>query len=229
MLQDKFLSLIEEHEPMLKKISRLSDIVGFIKLFLVGLFVVSIVLTAVADLWFLVLLLVVFIVLIIFFVYHSKLNEKIDFHKGMISICNRHIDRINGKWIDFKDKGTEFVNTEHPYSSDLDIVGEKSLFQLLNTTSTWHGRRAFANDLLNADYNQNELKNRQEAIAELSENTRYTAKAQYYFSKVKVDEKAPKLVEELTDNTPFMTNLISKFILSVIPLVSLATIIGLLI
>lgn len=89
-----------------------------------------------------------FIVLVVLCAYHGKIHERINYSNGIISICNQQIDRITDEWTAFDDIGAEFIDSEHAYCCDLDIVGPKSLFQFLNTTHTWYGRQAFANDLL---------------------------------------------------------------------------------
>ena len=60
-----------------------------------------------------------------------------------------------------------FYNEDHPYSSDLDLFGNGSLFQLLNRTSTNQGRSALANELL-VDPEPLKVQEKQSAIRELS-------------------------------------------------------------
>lgn len=104
---------------------------------------------------------------IAFIITHSKIKDKLKFSKEMININKRYLGRIDGSWVDFKDIGREFIDKTHRYSSDLDIVGERSLFQLINLTNTFYGREIFANDLLEPKYDEIEIKERQVAIKEL--------------------------------------------------------------
>ena len=76
-----------------------------------------------------------FITLVVVCVYHYKLQARIKYSLKMVEINKRHLSRISGDWIGFEDIGEEFISINHPYASDLDIVGKKSLFQLLNFTT----------------------------------------------------------------------------------------------
>ncbi len=63
--------------------------------------------------------------------------------------------------------GIEFTNFSHPYSYDLDIFGENSLFQNLNRTYTYIGKKILSQRLLGILTNDEILQN-QLAIKELS-------------------------------------------------------------
>ena len=164
------------------------------------------------------------VVLIGFWIYHSKIHSKIDYSSSIISINKRHLDRISGQWSDFVDIGEEFVDFEHPYSSDIDIVGKKSVFQFLNTTHTWHGRQAFANALLQPNFSTEELIKRQNAIIELSTDINFSNHMEQNFSKIGTDHASQKLVEELKDNRLFIKNKVIKFLLVYIPIITLVAI-----
>ncbi len=66
------------------------------------------------------------------------------------------------------ENGKDFLNPAHFNSYDLDLFGEGSLFQFLNRTSTQGGRQKLAGWLQNAFLNKAEIKQRQEAVRELS-------------------------------------------------------------
>lgn len=93
-----------------------------------------------------------------------KLKKKQAFLKKDIN--EQEIYRLEYKWKSF-DKGDKFYNEDHPYSSDLDLFGSGSLFQLLNRTSTNQGRSALANELL-VDPDHLGVQEKQSAIRELS-------------------------------------------------------------
>jgi DNA mismatch repair ATPase MutS len=65
------------------------------------------------------------------------------------------------------DNGQQFVNDKHFYTSDLDIFGDASLFQLINRSSTSFGNKKLA-DWLSAPAEKAEILSRQAAVAELS-------------------------------------------------------------
>ena len=219
-MQDKFTALINEHEAYLKDNEGIFNLIGYIKLFLVAALAVLIIFMAIRNvtLELILISLGVFIVLAVLWIYHNRLNDKIDYSKGIIAICNQQIDRITGKWPTFEDTGSEFVDASHAYACDLDIVGKKSLFQLLNTTHTWHGRQAFANDLLQPTYHGNVLNQRQDAITELSNDIVFSSKMQYYLSKTKTDSS--DLLDDLQDKTPFIRFKSIRLILTFTPAIT---------
>jgi DNA mismatch repair ATPase MutS len=78
------------------------------------------------------------------------------------------LDRISGDWTNFSYNGKEFLDPEHPYSSDLDIFGDKSLFQWINSAHTFMGRKLLAETLSKSEKDEGVVKSRQGAIKELA-------------------------------------------------------------
>ena len=66
------------------------------------------------------------------------------------------------------DGGKEWIDTSHPFSIDLDIFGEQSLFQFLNRTCTPFGKETLSRWLRQPLDNKKEIETRQQAIKELS-------------------------------------------------------------
>ena len=66
------------------------------------------------------------------------------------------------------DTGEDFASIAHPYSSDLDIFGHHSLWQVLSRANTRYGRETLAGWLLGAGTTE-AIRDRQEASAELGE------------------------------------------------------------
>lgn len=125
---------------------------------------------------------------------------------------NFHLKQINENELKALDNdnsaflgGKEFIDKKHNYSFDLDIFGDKSIFQKVNRTITKGGYELLANGFMNPEKNiskileiqqntllfENEIKARQEFIAtgrlfdgEISgENIKNLSKAEYFFSK----------------------------------------------
>lgn len=67
---------------------------------------------------------------------------------------------------DFSD-GIRFADPHHPYSHDLDLFGNGSLFQYINRCGTELGEDRLANDLKALNYSCEELVERQAAVREL--------------------------------------------------------------
>lgn len=66
------------------------------------------------------------------------------------------------------DTGHKFINQNHPYTSDLDIFGQHSIFQLVNRTTTESGM-ILLSEWLSEPAPNYEIHDRQKAIKELSQ------------------------------------------------------------
>lgn len=170
LVEEKFKKIIKNEEERIKKESSSFNILGTLRIisFVVIVYFSYKYVKEPIDLYFYLLLLniAIFIVLV---VYHIKVKDRLNYSRDIIAINKKYLDRINGEWISFKDTGEDLIDKTHRYSSDLDIVGERSLFQLINLTHTFHGRKILANDLLEPKYSKEEIKERQEAVSELKE------------------------------------------------------------
>ena len=206
MKKEVFEQEIKTYEKRLAEQNRTFKKVGFVKLFhiiFIGYFIRLIFTTEPSTMSIAISGLII-VVLVVFWIYHERLKKQINHSKGILKINLRHLDRISGNWTGFSDIGSEFVNHSHPYASDLDIVGKKSIFQFLNTTHTWHGRQKFANDLLNPNYSDDEIRQRQIAISELSEDVIFSNHIEYQYAQIGVHSGAKIIAKRLENDTPFM-------------------------
>lgn len=80
------------------------------------------------------------------------------------------LKRMDGEWTSFPDSGTDFRDENHPYSGDLDLFGQGSLFQMINTTGTYFGRQKLKQVLENPPESTEKIRQKQDAIAELAKN-----------------------------------------------------------
>lgn len=99
---------------------------------------------------------------------HKKLMLQQESDKRILEINQRCLLRLQGRWCEFIDNGKEFIDENHPYAADLDIFGENSLFQFINTASTPFGRRAMRDALSSSQFNESEISARQAAVEELA-------------------------------------------------------------
>lgn len=123
------------------------------------------------DLFFGIVLFVLHIILFLFLV---KIHEKIYINKervkGFIELNKKEIERINGKWKSFDDKGEEYLDLKHPFINDLDIFGNNSLFQWVNNTKTTYGRESLKNLMMfNNLPRREEILERQSSLKELAD------------------------------------------------------------
>jgi hypothetical protein len=97
---------------------------------------------------------------------HQKLEKKKILTQTLIRINEDEIAFLKQERIPFAD-GMEFNIAGHAYAHDLDIFGDRSLFQHLNRTATYVGSRKLAGLLLSGAPPE-QIKANQEAVRELS-------------------------------------------------------------
>ncbi|CAN1512255.1 DNA mismatch repair protein MutS, C-terminal [Flavobacteriaceae bacterium] len=116
---------------------------------------------------FVVLAIVLFASFIILMKFHSKLSFHRKIKSALVEINQNEITYLERKAIPFEN-GIEFNDFHHPYAYDLDIFGEHSLFQNLNRTSTFIGKKTLGKQLLTLLPNTEILQNHQ-AVQELKD------------------------------------------------------------
>ncbi|HSY61629.1 MAG TPA: hypothetical protein VK796_07115 [Cytophaga sp.] len=99
--------------------------------------------------------------------WHRKKTSEILFKEMLITILSQEISYLKNKELPFE-SGVEYNDINHPYVFDLDIFGQKSLFQHLNRTATYLGKTKLALSLQHVLPNA-EIQQNQEAIKELSD------------------------------------------------------------
>lgn len=114
-----------------------------------------------------VLLLLIFIFLIFI---HDKYYKCLNYYKKYVTILDQYNDRKNGNWKNFDDTGSEFDNEMF---SDLNIVGNNSLFQYLSVCKTLGGRIKLIDKLSNKKVSSNVILNSQDAVRELAHNSNF--------------------------------------------------------
>ena len=113
------------------------------------------------------ILLVSFIILVII---HKKVTNKIKRYNNYLTIIKEYEDRTNDNWKNFKETGIEFIEINKDLFYDLDIVGNNSLFQLVNVAKSIGGKRNLANEFNKVNLTEKEILNRQATVKELTEN-----------------------------------------------------------
>jgi len=116
------------------------------------------------------ILYVVFAVLsFVGFIFLMRIHSQLSFQKqittALLKINENEISFLKREKLPFEN-GIEFNDFNHPYAYDLDIFGDHSLFQNLNRTATYIGKKTLANQLLTQFSNEIILEN-QQAVNEL--------------------------------------------------------------
>ena len=76
--------------------------------------------------------------------FHESVKRKQRIARLAIDYYERCLQRLDGEWAGVGPDGQEFLDPLHPYAGDLDVFGEGSLFQLLNSPVTPGGAKTLA-------------------------------------------------------------------------------------
>ncbi|MGL4362925.1 MAG: MutS-related protein [Cellulosilyticaceae bacterium] len=152
--------------------------------------------------------------------YHQNLKNQIDHKARLIKVNLRYLKRIGDEWKMFEDTGIEHLEYEHPYAYDLDLLGSKSLFQKINTTHTWFGRKALLETLLNPTWDQSELLERQKAITELHHQYDFCQNLESISNhKMQEEHKTDKLIKQAKTETTFRISWLGEKIILILPVI----------
>ncbi|WP_099463445.1 MULTISPECIES: MutS-related protein [Parabacteroides] len=99
--------------------------------------------------------------------YHNKLYAKKEYSEALIKL---NTNELNGLDYDFSafDGAPEKSSSEHDFSLDLDLFGNRSIFQSVNRTVTIFGRELLASWFMSPLTQKEAILKRQEAVKELS-------------------------------------------------------------
>ena len=133
------------------------------------------------------------------------------------------LKRVNNNWKDFSDNGDDFSDENHSYSKDLDIFGDNSLFQWINTCITYLGRQKLKDSLSAPIYNTDEIHKRQESIKELAGNIGWTQRfaAESILSENK-NHNPEELFEWVKDKNEFFLKPLVITIIRILPIITLS-------
>ncbi|GAB6169284.1 MutS family DNA mismatch repair protein [Clostridium carnis] len=169
--KDYYTSEIKEREVELDKLNKVIKKLSILRLIIViGAIITGYLFYKNENLLFTIISLVGFlgVFIIVAYVHNNKiiLKKKCSIY---LKENNNGLKRIDGTWREFEDKGEEFLDENHGFINDLDVFGNNSLFQWINSTKTKFGRKALANNLkLTKLPSKIDIEKRQEAIKELS-------------------------------------------------------------
>jgi len=163
--------------------------------------------------------------LIVFFIFirrHDAEKRKLDIAKALVSINQTEIDLLEGKPSPYEN-GREHIDSHHPYSYDIDLFGQGSLYQFLNRCSTSFGRNSLAHSLLQPDINA--IEKRQEAIRELSEMIDFRQHLQAAGSIHSTEEKKIDKLKYWLQQKPAFPNKNIYYFLLIFPLATIITLV----
>lgn len=110
----------------------------------------------------------VLIVFILLVRQHATLFSKKTDLENLTRVQKYELYALDGD-VSHNSSGSEFINIRHPYTHDLDIFGEGSVFQYINRGNTREGKRLLAERLSRKPEKLEDIRRWQDAIRELSE------------------------------------------------------------
>lgn len=159
---------------------------------------------------------------------HKKLEDKRNYLETIIKLNKHELESCKGNFSNFED-GTEFVDSSHPYSYDMDLFGKGSLFQYLNRTITNGGKRLLSDWLSNTPLNSNDIKQNQKSIEELSHLIEFRQEFYTVGKLHKSNDEEGSLIKRWIEQSSFFANKkITGILLWLVPLANL-TLLGLII
>lgn len=132
---------------------------------------------------------------------YTNKKAKRELHKSLVTINEEELKIASGDF-HHRPTGEKFQDPLHFYSLDIDLFGKGSFFQYLNRTSSSEGESQLANALKANDVSN--IKDRQQAITELSQKTKWTQLYAGTASLIKTETSAPSIINWLKTHNTFI-------------------------
>ena len=132
---------------------------------------------------------------------HNRLFHQKDWHETSIRHYKAELASLENDHSAF-DGGKEWIDASHPFSLDLDVFGERSLFQFLNRTCTPFGKETLSRWLRQLLDKKEEIETRQQAIQELSRYNDFRETFRITGCLYKNNEMGMKELQEWTASSP---------------------------
>ena len=198
----------EDYLVQLNSINKKYNSISFLRLISIVLFLVSIYyFLKTNDTLYVIAAILLFAAFIVLMRVHSKLLVKRQITQALLKINEDELIYLEKKKIPFEN-GIEFNDFQHPYAYDLDIFGEHSLFQNMNRTATFIGKKTLAEQLLAASSHEDIIENHT-AVKELTEKLDWR---QEFLAFAKVSDDSKSNYETLLKWSVFNSKPLSKFI-----------------
>ena len=225
-LKSIYSSRLEKYNALKQKSLRISKTISFVRLIVFLLAVGLIYFFSRTDsisgiVSTIMLSAVIFIYLVKF---HSSVLSRKKLQEAFIIINKNELDALKGDYSRF-DKGEKFEDHKHPYSTDLDVFGDGSLFRFLNRCATIIGKTKLADRLKNPYFKADEIKENQEAIAELKDELDWRQKFQAIGFAHDENKNNRERILNWVEQPPAFKSPVFTVLLIIIPLLTLIMII----
>lgn len=167
---DYYTRNIDQNDEVLMKLKQKLRIFPFLKLifFFLGVFLV------IAAFWMswdkqpcLWLAALSFVIFFLFYRWDDFYLKKRTYHRALHKVYTDEISFLKRDYSPF-DNGARFIQKKHPYTYDLDVFGEHSIYHMMNRTVTREASAILADKLSTIPGNENEIVAKQEMLGELA-------------------------------------------------------------
>ncbi|HYF92967.1 MAG TPA: MutS family DNA mismatch repair protein [Symbiobacteriaceae bacterium] len=141
---------------------------------------------------------------------HQRVRRRLKYAEALSGINRKGTERVSGRWAAFPDAGAEFRDDDHPFASDLDLFGQGSLFQWINSAQTALGREWLARVLKLEAREPLDIVARQAAVTELARKLawRQRFESEGLLVREKLEPTAPLLQWALQTNQTYLHPLV---------------------
>ena len=156
---------------------------------------------------------------------HNRIKYKLRISTNGLDLIEREQKRLK---LDFtgSETGKEYEDEHHPFSSDLDLFGNKSIFQLVNQTTSFFGNNKLA-EWLKYGATKQEIEKRQEAAKELAQNQQWCLLYRSVGLADRLEDEQVKGFREWMDEpAKILQNTILKWMRFVLPVLFILITIG---
>ncbi|MGY5847877.1 MutS-related protein [Salegentibacter sp. HM20] len=154
---------------------------------------------------------------------HSDLKDKADKQQELIRLNEVEIDIIKTRNFQDLSEGTEFEDSMHEFSQDIDLFGRGSFFQYLNRTALYEGTKKLAAIL--TENSIEGIPQKQEAIKELEQKPKWRQEFTALAGLVKTETPSKIVVKWLKNYRKFVPSYM-KWLPGVFSVLSLLVILG---
>ena len=140
----------------------------------------------IAWLWVLLSIFLIFLVVVFF---HRKLDKQRLRYQNAQEWLTEQLARASLNWENIPESPAQKYDPDHPFMNDLNLVGERSLLQLINTVATQGGQKTLFDWFLNPQLKFEKILERQTLVREISNLPGFRNQIMLLGNQIKQDQK----------------------------------------
>ena len=166
-----------------------------------------------------------FLAFVLFTFRDNVLKGKIERCDRLKLICRNEIKAMDGDFSPFE-AGDEYIDPDHSYSYDLDLFGRNSLFNCVNRSVTIFGKNRLADYFRNSFDFKDQIAERQQSVAILSENIGFRQQMQLvFFGQKSVEKDKQEFSEWLASENTLLQNRLFNLVRFTLPVITISSIV----